>query len=121
LIHERTLPGLAEGINGLPDGDLRGRINGMGITVRLDGAGRLVLPKALRERLHLRAGAKLTADVVADKIELTPEPDTSVRLVRKGKVMVITGVKEPFDAVAAVKDVRAEREEQLARRGRQRE
>jgi AbrB family looped-hinge helix DNA binding protein len=90
----------------------------MTATITIDTAGRFVLPKAMRDRLHLRAGSKLKADIIADKIELTPEPDEGVRLVRKGKLLVITGVKKPFDAVAAVKAAREDRDEQLARRHR---
>jgi AbrB family looped-hinge helix DNA binding protein len=54
----------------------------MTATITIDSAGRLVLPKAMRDRLHLRAGSKLSADVIAGKIELTPEPNENVRLVR---------------------------------------
>ena len=90
----------------------------MNATITIDAAGRFVLPKPLRDRLHLRAGSKLNARIVADRIELTPEPDEGVRLVRKGKLLVITGMKEPFSAVAAIKAARDERDEQLARRHR---
>ena len=86
----------------------------MSETVTIDSAGRLVLPKAVRERLHLRAGDKLSADVVADRIELTPLPDEHVKLVRKGKRLVIAGAG-PFSAVEAVKAAREEYEERLAR------
>ena len=86
----------------------------MSATVTIDSAGRLVLPKAFRERLHLRAGDKLSADVVADRIELTPVPDEHVKLVRKGKRLVIAGAG-PFSAVEALKAAREEYEERLAR------
>jgi AbrB family looped-hinge helix DNA binding protein len=88
----------------------------MNATITMDDAGRIILPKPMRERLHLRGGAKLKADIVADKIELTPEPDDSVRIVRKGKRLVITGLPKPFDAAAAIKAGREERDEQIARR-----
>ena len=87
----------------------------MTATITIDAAGRFVLPKAMRERLHLRKGAKLRADVIGDKIELTPEPDADVRIERRGKLMVIVG-GPPFDAVAAIKADRDERDEVLARR-----
>jgi AbrB family looped-hinge helix DNA binding protein len=107
-------------VNGLRDGIGNGISYAMSATITIDIAGRLVLPKAMRDRLHLRAGSKLKADVIADKIELTPEPDESVRLVRRGKLLVITGMKKPFDAVAAIKAARVERDEQLAGRHRKR-
>ena len=89
----------------------------MTATITIDNAGRLVLPKAMRDRLHLSAGSKLKADVIADKIELTPEPDADVRIERRGKLLVIVG-GPPFDAVAAIKADREERDEVIARRVR---
>jgi bifunctional DNA-binding transcriptional regulator/antitoxin component of YhaV-PrlF toxin-antitoxin module len=41
-------------------------------TIRMDASGRLVLPRVLRERLNLRGGMRLRADVVAGHIELVP-------------------------------------------------
>lgn len=90
----------------------------MTATITIDSAGRFILPKAIRDRLHLRAGSKMKVDVIADKIELTPQPDENVRLVRKGKRLIVIGVKGPFDAVEAIKAVRDERDEVLARRVR---
>jgi bifunctional DNA-binding transcriptional regulator/antitoxin component of YhaV-PrlF toxin-antitoxin module len=71
------------------------------------------LPKPLRDHLHLRAGARLRADIVADRIELTPEPDAGIRIERRGRRMVIVG-GGPFNAVQAIKAAREEREDQLA-------
>jgi AbrB family looped-hinge helix DNA binding protein len=85
----------------------------MNATITMDAAGRFVLPKSIRDHLHLRAGTRLRADVVADRIELTPEPDAGVRIERRGKRMVIVG-GGPFSAVQAIKAAREEREEQLA-------
>ena len=99
---------------GLHDAIMNAIFIPMSATVTIDSAGRLVLPKAVRERLHLRAGDKLSADVVADRIELTPVPDEHVKLVRKGKRLVIAGAG-PFSAVEAVKAAREEYEERLAR------
>ena len=90
----------------------------MTATITIDSAGRFILPKAIRDRLHLRAGSKMKVDVIADKIELTPQPDENVRLVRKGKRLIVIGVKGPFDAVEAIKAARDERDEVLAQRVR---
>ena len=86
----------------------------MNATITMDVAGRLILPKAMRERLHLRAGSKLNVEIVADRIELTPAPDAGVEIVRKGKRLVLARTGVPFDAAAAV---RADHEA-LAARGR---
>lgn len=91
-------------MHGIPDG--------MNSTITMDGAGRLILPKAMRERLHLRAGSRLTAEVVADRIELTPAADADVEVIRKGKRLVLAKSGVPFDAAAAV---RAEHEAMASR------
>lgn len=87
----------------------------MKATITMDAAGRVVLPKPLRELLHLRAGVKLRAIVVADKIELVPEPDDQVRIVRKGRRLVIAGLPKAVDAAAAIKADREGRDEQVVR------
>ncbi len=87
----------------------------MTATITIDAAGRCVLPKSIRERLHLSAGAKLKAELIADKIELTPEPASEVRTVRNGKRLVLTGLNG-FNAVEAVKAAREAYDERLASR-----
>lgn len=82
------------------------------MTATLDKAGRIVLPKKLREKLHLKPGAKFNIEVVGDKIEIEEEVPKP-RIVRKRGVRVIMGW-EGFDAVKAIKEMREEREEKLA-------
>ena len=82
--------------------------------ITMDQAGRIVLPKAVRQRLNLGPGARLMLDVVAQRIELTPEPQAEPELqVTAGKRTVLRPTGKPFDAAAAT---RAEREAQ-SRRG----
>lgn len=106
---------LFSAINGLLRGLFHGITFAMNATITIDVAGRLILPRAMRERLHLRAGSRLTAEVVADKIELTPASDADLKLVRKGKRLVLPKTGVPFDAGAAV---RAEHETQADRGSR---
>ena len=47
----------------------------MAITVILGKAGRLVVPKAIRESLGLREGARLRIESSAGKFEVSPESD----------------------------------------------
>ena len=82
----------------------------MTLSIVLDSAGRFVLPKAIRERLHLTAGAKMKLEVIANKIQLTPEPNETVRIVKKGGIMVLSGCCKNFDAVRAIKTARNERD-----------
>ena len=64
-----------------------GRFNGM--TVTMDSAGRVVLPKAIRERAQLKPGTALEVRVVDGRIELEPASAT-VRIEKKGDVWVAT-------------------------------
>lgn len=84
----------------------------------MDASGRLVLPKALRDQLQLKAGAKLRAEVVGGRIELTPEDD-DCELVEKNGLWVIRS-KNPdatkFDAAAELKTSRQARIRKLAGR-----
>lgn len=86
----------------------------MNETITMDSAGRIVLPKAVRRRLHLQPGARLLLDVVAERIELTPEPQADAALqTTPGQRTVLRPSGKAFDAAAAT---RAERDAQ-ARRG----
>ncbi len=87
----------------------------MGVSIKIDGAGRVVLPADIRRRLGLVAGSTLIVDVVAERIELTPQ-EPAPTLVRRGRRLVIAASGEPFDAAKAT---RAERDA-LARRGTRR-
>lgn len=78
----------------------------MATTLSIDKAGRIVIPKAIREKLHLEPGRTLLPEVVGDRIELSPAP-TELRLVRKGKRRGVVGTS-PFDAVDAVAEAREE-------------
>jgi AbrB family looped-hinge helix DNA binding protein len=77
----------------------------------LDKAGRLVLPKPMREKLHLREGAKLKAEIVGDKIELEQEVP-EVKIVRKKDGLPVVVGWKGFDAAKAVREMR---EDQVAR------
>jgi AbrB family looped-hinge helix DNA binding protein len=53
----------------------------------IDAAGRVVIPKTIREELALEAGSELLISVRDGSLVLTPRP-TPVALVRRGKVLV---------------------------------
>src|SRR5208283_1984823 len=59
-------------------------------TVQIDRAGRLVLPKPLRDRFRLRGGDMLAVEVRGDAIELRPTQPTG-QLKRVNGVLVFTG------------------------------
>lgn len=83
----------------------------MTATLTLDKAGRLVLPKPVRDKMHLRAGSRLRLDVLGDKLELTQEVP-EVKIVRKKDGLPVVVGWEGFDAAKAVREMR---EDQVAR------
>ncbi len=70
----------------------------------IDGAGRVVVPKALRDRLGLRAGTVLTLRVRDGHLEMEPAP-APLRLEQRRGTLVATS-EEPLPPLDA-DDVRA--------------
>lgn len=86
----------------------------MKTALTLDSAGRVVLPSETRRRLNLRPGSRLLLSVVAERIELTPEPQADAELhVAPSRRAVLPATGQAFDAAAAI---RQEREAQARRR-----
>ena len=75
-----------------------------GMKVTIDRAGRVVVPKALRDELNLEGGTRLEIRVREGRLELEPAA-TPMRLVRRGKGLVAT-TDEPLPRIDA-EDVRA--------------
>ncbi|HEY0454797.1 MAG TPA: AbrB/MazE/SpoVT family DNA-binding domain-containing protein [Verrucomicrobiae bacterium] len=59
-------------------------------TVEIDKAGRIILPKSLREQLHLLPGDKLSLSLEGSGFKLEPEKMAG-EYVKKGSVLVLTG------------------------------
>lgn len=76
----------------------------------IDGAGRIVVPKALRSALSFAAGQELDIRVVDGRLEVEAAP-TPMRLVRRGKGLVaapdrklpVLTVDEVRDALESVR------------------
>ncbi len=90
----------------------------MTITTVLGKAGRLVVPKQIRESLGLREGVRLRIEVSAGKFEATPEPDELRIEVRDGLPVISGGApRKKGDIVKAIKAGRDEvADRALARR-----
>lgn len=84
----------------------------MTYTIQIDASGRLVLPKAMRERLNLAAGASLRAEVVAGRIELTPVAGAQkAELKQKAGIAVLKRTGAKADAATAIASEREALEE----------
>ncbi len=79
------------------------------MTVKIDKAGRVVLPKPVRDRLGLRAGSDLEIEENAQGIVLRPV-ERQPSLIKKGSFWVHTGEVPPgYDIVKAIEEDREER------------
>lgn len=86
----------------------------MATRTKIDGAGRLVIPKELRDRYGLEPGTEVEIVPVPDGITLVPAR-TEHRVVRQGRVVAIdTGART---APASLFDVERLRSEHLERKG----
>lgn len=84
-------------------------------TVQIDQAGRLVLPKRVRDSFRLKSGDTLSIDVKGDAIELRPTK-SSIRLERINGVLVLTG-EIPIPSHDLVAESRDERLDEFVRKG----
>lgn len=83
----------------------------MTTTVTLDKAGRLVIPRAIREKLHFGPGTRLNIEALGDRVQLSEAP-AKTRIARRSGRRVIAGW-EGFDAAEAVNEMRNQRMENL--------
>jgi AbrB family looped-hinge helix DNA binding protein len=87
----------------------------MSITITLGKAGRLVVPKAIRDSLGLREGSRLKLEIQGGKLEAEPEDD-EIEIDLKGGFPVIRAksTRKGLSAGNAIKSDRNERDERLA-------
>jgi len=85
-----------------------------GMTLKIDKAGRVILPKPLRDRLGLHEGSDLEITETPEGVVLKPA-EHRPSMVKKQGLWVHTGKLPPgFDAVQAIRDDREERIRKLA-------
>jgi len=83
--------------------------------LKIDRAGRIVLPKPTRDRLGMQAGMDLELFESADGVTLKPIHRRS-SLVRKGRFLVHTGeLPAGYDVLKVIQDDREQRLKNLAR------
>ena len=79
------------------------------MTLKIDKAGRVILPKPMRDRLGLHAGSDLEIQETPDGVVLRPA-DRRPSMVKKGSFWVHTGELPPgYDILKAIDDDREER------------
>lgn len=66
-------------------------VNGMRTTLSIDSAGRVVLPKPLRQRFRLRTGSTLRLEVRDDAILLRPNAPVTAPITDTGGLLVHEG------------------------------
>jgi AbrB family looped-hinge helix DNA binding protein len=76
------------------------------MTLTIDGAGRVVIPKPIRDKLGLQAGSTLELLETSEGVTLIPA-DQKDPWVRKGRFLVYTGeVPAGWDVVRAIEEER---------------
>jgi AbrB family looped-hinge helix DNA binding protein len=79
------------------------------MTLKIDKAGRVILPKPVRDRLGLHAGSDLDVQETPEGVVLKPA-SRRPSLVRKGSFLVHTGEVPPgYDILKAIDEDREER------------
>lgn len=79
------------------------------MTLKIDKAGRVILPKPVRDRLGLHAGSDLEIQETPDGVVLKPV-SRKPSLVKKGGFWVHTGEIPPgYDILRAIDEDREER------------
>lgn len=86
----------------------------MSNTITIDNAGRIVLPKPLRDKFRLKGGSKLRIESVGDHLELIPEDAGNTSpLVKKNGLLVVAASGTSCDALEALHAEREEREDDI--------
>jgi AbrB family looped-hinge helix DNA binding protein len=91
-----------------------GRFYGMNTKVQIDPAGRVVLPKKIRERFRLHGGDTLMLEVKGDAIELRPKKPTAQLRQVNGVLVLASEMSLPAER-DLVAESREERIDEIVR------
>lgn len=61
----------------------------MNAIVEIDKSGRIVIPKKMRDALHLTPGTRLTAQQHGESISLTPSSDEAQLVIENGTPLIV--------------------------------
>ncbi len=80
-------------------------------TISIDSAGRLILPKAMRDRFKLSGGSKINVEMIGDHLELRPVSEgEETPLVSKNGILVVPTTGKKCNALDAINADREDRE-----------
>jgi AbrB family looped-hinge helix DNA binding protein len=79
------------------------------MTVKIDKAGRIVVPKPIRDRLGLREGSDLDIEETPEGVVLKPVEERPKMIMKNGLLVFTVKVPEGWDPVKAVEEDREER------------
>lgn len=85
----------------------------MNTTLKVDRAGRLVLPKPVREQLQLEPGEPLELESFDDHIVLRPVHSNATAYKKQGILVFRTGPLKASVVDETIRKVRKEREQQI--------
>jgi AbrB family looped-hinge helix DNA binding protein len=87
----------------------------MNATAEIDKAGRVVVPKKLRDALHLVPGTRLILHQDGDSIVLQPESKPRGLYMKKGTLVYDAGPVPPSNVVEWIAEAREERMKDILR------
>jgi AbrB family looped-hinge helix DNA binding protein len=85
----------------------------MSAITEIDKAGRVVVPKKMRESLHLVPGTRLSIRVEGDGVVIEPQRKPRGLYLKKGTLVYDTGPGPETDAVEEIASVRKARMDAL--------
>jgi AbrB family looped-hinge helix DNA binding protein len=91
-----------------------GSLNGMKVTI--DAAGRIVVPKPLRDQLRLREGSALEIEIIGSSLVVQPVTQSAAIVLQDGLLVYVGDVPNRLPVQNLVEGLREERLDEFAGR-----
>lgn len=85
----------------------------IGMDLKIDSAGRLILPKRIRDRLRLTSGSVVELEEHPGELVLRPKEHAPAFVQRNGRWVYVGQVPDGFDWDAMVEKDREERDREI--------